>query len=71
MSRPCRIDTVRLDRKLSQAERTILLTAGKGDLTKGFQLVMSIYRELHNKGYRPDYPIEAVTFTDKGYAENA
>jgi hypothetical protein len=49
----------------------ILLTAGKGDLTKGFQLVMSIYRELHNKGYRPDYPIESVTFTDKGYAENA
>lgn len=71
MVRPCKLDTVRLDRKLTHAERVILLTAGKGDLTKGFQLVMSIYGELHNKGFKPDDPIESVSFTDKGYAENA
>jgi hypothetical protein len=71
MGRPCRLDTVNFDRKLKDAERAILLTAGQGDLTRGFHTVLEIYRVLHNKGYRPDMPMDAVEFAVKGYAENA
>jgi hypothetical protein len=71
MVRPCKIDTVHFDRKLKDAERAILLTAGQGDLTRGFHTVLEIYRVLHSKGYRPDIPMDDVEFSVKGYAKNA
>jgi hypothetical protein len=63
MARPCKIDTVNFDRKLKDAERVILLTAGQGDLTKGFHLLLSLYSELHAQGYRPHMPLDTVAFT--------
>lgn len=71
MARPCRIDTVNFDRKLKDAERAILLTAGQGDLTKGFHKVLEIYRVIHSQGYRPDMDMDRITFAVNGYAENA
>lgn len=71
MARPCRIDTVNFDRKLKDAERAILLTAGQGDLTRGFHKVLEIYRVIHSQGYRPDMDAEGITFTVNAYAENA
>lgn len=65
MARPCKIDTKRIDRKLNDAERLILLTAGQGDLTRGFQLLLTLYRVLHDQGYRPDHDLSAVRFSDK------
>lgn len=54
MARPCKIDTVEFQRKLSDVDRTILLTAGAGDLTRGFKNMLSIYAALHNAGFRAD-----------------
>ena len=54
MARPCKIDTVEFQRKLSDVDRAILLTAGAGDLTRGFKNMLSIYAALHNAGFRPD-----------------
>jgi hypothetical protein len=31
----------------------ILLAAGKGNLCRGFENVLDLYSEAHNKGYRP------------------
>jgi hypothetical protein len=52
MARPCKQNTTWLLRKLTPAHRTILLAAGKGDLTKGFEAVLDLYAQLHNAGYR-------------------
>jgi len=54
MVRPCKTDTVRFLRTIDDTERAILLTAGQGDLTKGFQALLNIYAALHNAGFRPD-----------------
>jgi hypothetical protein len=32
----------------------ILLAAGKGNLCRGFEVVLDLYSEAHNKGFRPD-----------------
>lgn len=71
MPRPCKLDTVEFQRKLSDQDRAILLTAGQGDLTQGFHLLMEIYAALHNRGFRPSDDIEQWLFSDKPYAENA
>lgn len=71
MARPCKLDTVEFQRKLSDTDRAILLTAGQGDLTRGFHLLMEIYTVLHNHGFRPDDDIEQWLFSDISYAENA
>ena len=31
----------------------ILLAAGKGNLCRGFENVLDVYSEAHNKGFRP------------------
>jgi len=31
----------------------ILLAAGKGNLCRGFENVLDLYSDAHNKGYRP------------------
>lgn len=54
MARPCKIDTVEFQRKLSDVDRAVLLTAGQGDLTRGFKNLLSIYTALHNAGFHPD-----------------
>ena len=35
----------------------ILLAAGKGNLCRGFENVLDLYSEAHNKGFRPDMPL--------------
>ena len=65
MARPCKIDTVEFQRKLSDDDRTILLTAGAGDLTRGFKNMLAIYAALHNAGFRADDDV-----TEWLYSEN-
>jgi hypothetical protein len=31
----------------------ILLAAGKGNLCRGFENILDVYQEAHNKGFRP------------------
>lgn len=47
------INTVQFRRKLTEEQRTILLCAGKGDITKGFKNVLDCYAILWSLGYRP------------------
>jgi hypothetical protein len=53
MPRPCKIDTVQFRRPLDADARAILLAAGAGDLSRGFQDMLAIYAALHNAGFRP------------------
>jgi hypothetical protein len=65
MARPCKVDTVEFQRKLSDADRAILLCAGAGCLTRGFRDLLAIYATLHNAGFRPGDDISEWLFSDK------
>jgi hypothetical protein len=47
------INTVQFRRKLTEEQRTILLCAGNGNITKGFKDVLDCYAILWRLGYRP------------------
>lgn len=49
MPRPCRQDTKWLLRPLTDAQRAILLDAGDGDLTRGFNEVLDLYARLREQ----------------------
>lgn len=48
-------------RQLGDAERTILLTAGRGDMSAGFLEVLDAYRHFYNLGLRPSTPRESIS----------
>lgn len=60
MPRPCKLDTVQFRRKLTPAQRAIILAAGAGDMTRGFQELLAIYGHLHAIGYRPGMPPSSI-----------
>jgi len=53
MGRPSNPATKYFQRTLSTQQRMILLAAGKGNLCRGFENVLDLYSEAHNKGFRP------------------
>ena len=57
MGRPSNPQTRYFQRTLSDPQRMILLAAGKGNLCRGFENVLDLYSEAHNKGFRPDMPL--------------
>ena len=57
MGRPSNPQTRYFQRTLSDPQRMILLAAGKGNLCRGFENVLDMYQEAHNKGFRPDMPL--------------
>jgi len=57
MGRPSNPQTRYFQRTLSDPQRMILLAAGKGNLCRGFENVLDVYLEAHNKGFRPDMPL--------------
>jgi hypothetical protein len=71
MVRPCKLDTVEFQRKLTDQDRAVLLTAGQGDLTRGFKELLSIYTALHNAGFRPGDNVEDMLFSDNRYNNSA
>jgi len=54
MPRPSTPQTRYFQRTLTAPEKLILLSAGEGNLIKGFANVLALYQEAHNQGYRPD-----------------
>ena len=54
MGRPSKPDTRYFQRTLSDPQRMILLSAGNGNLCRGFETVLDLYHHAHNQGYRPD-----------------
>lgn len=47
MARPCRHDTVNFTRILTDEQRLILLAAGDGDLTVGFNECLSLWVSIN------------------------
>ena len=65
MGRPSNPATKYFQRTLSTQQRMILLAAGKGNLCRGFENVLDLYSEAHNKGFRPDMPLTILNI-DRG-----
>ena len=53
--------TIQFRRKLDNPKLMILLAAGKGDITKGFENILALYQHLQSIGYRVDNPVEQIT----------
>ena len=60
MGRPSNSQTRYFQRTLSDPQRMVLLAAGKGNLCRGFENVLDLYSEAHNKGFRPDMPVSIL-----------
>ena len=60
MARPPKIDTVQFRRKLDNPMLQILLSAGQGNISRGFENLLSLYQYLHGIGYRTDNPLESI-----------
>jgi len=54
MGRPSKPNTRYFQRTLTDPERMILLSAGKGNICRGFENVLDLYHYAHNQGFRPD-----------------
>lgn len=63
MARPCKTDTVFFTRQIRHGERDVLLTAGQGDLSIGFQEVLNVYRHFYNLGLRPNTDLNLISLT--------
>jgi len=56
--RPASANTVYFTRKLDSASRSILASAGAGDISQGFKNLLDIYRALYLRGYDPAQAID-------------
>ena len=61
MARPCKPDTRHFRRTLTTEQRAVILAAGRGDLSKGFEELLSIYIRLHSLGYRPSMGTDSIS----------
>ena len=60
MARPPSPTTVNFLRILSDPQRMILLAAGEGNISKGFENVLSLYQHAHNQGFRPSMELSSL-----------
>jgi hypothetical protein len=60
MGRPSSPNTVNFLRILTDPQRIILLSAGQGDLSKGFENILALYQHCHNLGYRTDMGLDSL-----------
>ena len=60
MARPPKVDTIQFRRKLDNPKLQILLSAGQGNISQGFENLLSLYHYLHSLGYRTDSPLECI-----------
>ena len=59
MARPPSPTTVNFLRILSDPQRMILLAAGEGNISRGFENVLSLYQYAHNQGFRPSMELSS------------
>lgn len=64
--RPTKTDVVYFQRKLGDAERSILLAAGQGDTSIGFMEVLDAYRYFYNLGLRPGMNLNSMKIVASG-----
>ena len=60
MARPPSPTTVNFLRILSDPQRMILLAAGEGNISRGFENVLSLYQHAHNEGFRPSMDLSSL-----------
>ena len=60
MARPPKVDTVQFRRKLDSPKLQILLSAGHGNISTGFENLLALYQHLDGIGYRTDSPLETI-----------
>jgi len=60
MARPPSPNTVNFLRILSDPQRMILLAAGEGNISRGFENVLSLYQHAHNQGFRPNMELSSL-----------
>ena len=60
MARPPKVDTIQFRRKLDNPKLQILLSAGEGNISHGFENLLALYQHLHGIGYRTDRPLESI-----------
>ena len=68
----CKTYTGQFRRKLGDSDRAILLAAGSGDITIGFQRILAVYRHVHGLGLRQSDPVDIIglrNFDDGGVNE--
>jgi hypothetical protein len=69
MGRPSKPNTRYFQRTLSDPQRMILLSAGNGNLCRGFETVLDLYHYAHNKGFRPDMDMSILNI-DRGISNS-
>jgi hypothetical protein len=60
MGRPSSPNTKYFQRTLSSPQKQIMLAAGEGNLSRGFENLLSIYQHVHNLGYRPTMELSSL-----------
>jgi hypothetical protein len=60
MGRPSSPSTKYFQRTLSSPQKQIMLAAGEGNLSRGFENLLSIYQHVHNLGYRPSMDMSSL-----------
>jgi len=69
MGRPSKPNTRYFQRSLTDPERIILLSAGKGNICRGFETVLDLYHYAHNQGFRPDMDM-SILIMDRGTTDS-
>jgi hypothetical protein len=69
MGRPSKPNTRYFQRTLTDPERMILLSAGKGNICRGFETVLDLYHYAHNQGFRPDMGM-GILIMDRGTTDS-
>lgn len=60
MPRPPKSDTIQFRRKLDNPKLQILLAAGQGNISQGFENILALYQHVHSQGYRSNEPLETI-----------
>ena len=69
MGRPSKPNTRYFQRTLTDPERIILLSAGKGNICRGFETVLDLYHYAHNQGFRHDMDMSFLIM-DRGTTDS-
>ena len=69
MGRPSKPNTRYFQRTLTDPQRMILLSAGKGNICRGFENVLDLYHYAHNQGFRPDMELSFLIM-DRGETDS-
>jgi hypothetical protein len=60
MGRPSSPNTKYFQRTLSSPQKQIMLAAGEGNLSRGFENLLSLYQHVHNLGFRPTMELSSL-----------